>query len=149
MFRQGKKKRFSIGEKIRYFDSISRNPLSSKKKKLWAQQRKNTLLNEKREMNLGDIYVVDDKFMGNPQKKPRLVVIAKANGNRVDVIPVKKDNKIMSLSNFDGERALNMNAAKSISKDYLYEKRGFKFVKNAYLTPREKTRLHKKVQKYL
>ena len=101
MFRQ-EKKRFSIGEKIKYFDSIYKNPLSSKKKKIWAQQRKNTLLNEKRLMNLGDIYVVDDKFMGNSQKKPRLVVIAKVNGNRADVIPVKKDNKIMSLSNFDG-----------------------------------------------
>ena len=100
-------------------------------------------------MNFGDVYVVDDKLMGNPKKKPRLVVIAKVNGNRADVIPVKKDNKIMSLSNFDGHRALSMNTVQSISKDYLYEKRGFRFVKNAYLTPQEKVRFQKKVQKYL
>ena len=33
MFRQGTKKRFSIGEKIRYFDLICKNPLLSEKKK--------------------------------------------------------------------------------------------------------------------
>ena len=87
--------------------------------------------------------------MGNPAKKPRLVVIARATNNRVDVLPVKKDNKLMSLSKFDGERALSMNSVQNVSKDYLYEKRGFKFAKNAHLTPQEKTRLQKKVQKYL
>lgn len=149
MFRQGKKKRFSIGEKIKFFTTVIKDPNASTKKKDWARQRKKNLERQKQDMHIGDVYVVDDTLMGNIKKKPRLVVVAKSINNRVDVLPVKKDNKLMSLSNFDGERALSMNNVQNISKNYLYEKRGFKFVKNARLTSQEKTRLQKKVQKYL
>lgn len=149
MFIFGKKKRYTIGEKIRYFDGIISDKKSSNKKKNWALLRKNNLERQKQSIRLGDVYVVEDNRMGNTKKKPRLVVVAESKKHKVTVLPVYKDNKIMSLSNFDEQRAISMNSAKEISKNTLYEKRGFRIVKNASLTLKEKTRLQKKVEKYL
>ena len=42
-----------------------------------------------------------------------------------------------------------MNSAKTLEVKYLYENRGFRNIKNAYLTPKEKDRLSQKVEKYL
>lgn len=149
MFKFGKKKKYSIGEKIRYFDSIINIKNISNKKLNWAIQRKNQLLNKKNNIKLGDVFIVNDRFMGNPNSKPRLVVVAKVSGNKVKVIPVKKSNTFMSLENFDGCRSLNMINVKTINKNILYEKKGFKINKRAFLNPKEKVLLQKKVNDYI
>lgn len=99
-------------------------------------------------MKLGDVFIVNDKIMGAPKKKPRAVVVAKTQANRAKVLPVKKENKIMSLSQFDGKRRLSMGEVKEIDKGYLYEPRGFK-LSNLRLTPKEKDKLYGKVEKYI
>ena len=150
MFKFGKKKRYTIGEKIQYFNSILKNNSETIKRKNWATLRLSNLQQIKDKMKIGDVFVINDNHLGNPKKKPRLVVIAKQNSdNDVKILPVRKDNKLMSLSNFDEQRALTMNNAFDVPKNQLYEKRGFKIVKNAYLTPKEKNRLFQKVSKYL
>ena len=150
MFRFGKKKRFTIGEKLGYFNRIINNNNETQKRKTWASLRISQLEETKNKMKLGDVFVINDRHLGNSVSKPRLVVIAKQdNQNNVKVLPVRKDNKLMSLSNFDGQRSLSMNNVAIIRKNQLYEKRGFKTLKNAYLTPQEKNRLQDKVKTYL
>ncbi len=149
MFRFGKKKRYSLGEKRRYFASILNNYNESQKRKDWARRRLSTISKTKREMKLGDVFIVNDRHVGGTQNKPRLVVFAKKkNQNQVKVIPVYKEKRLMALSQFDGDRCLSLNNVKTISNDILYEKNGFKF-KNTRLTPKEKVKLQNKVNKYL
>ena len=150
MFKFGKKKRYTIGEKIKYFSAIINNSSETAKRKAWASLRLSNLEKVKNKMKLGDVFIINDKHLGNLSSKPRLVVIAKQNNqDEVKILPVRKDNKLMSLSNFDGQRALSMNNAAIVRKNQLYEKRGFKILKNAYLSPKEKNRLQTKVVKYL
>lgn len=150
MFKFGKKKRYTIGEKIQYFSAIINNSTETVKRKTWASLRLSNLEKTKEKMKLGDVFIINDKHLGNSANKPRLVVIAKQNNqNEVKILPVRKDNKLMSLSNFDGERALSMNNVTIVRKNQLYEKRGFKILKKAYLSPKEKNRLQTKVVKYL
>lgn len=149
MFGFGKKKCYSLGEKRRYFTSILNDNNESPKRKEWARQRLNTINRIKSGMKVGDVYIVDDKHIGGRQRKPRLVVFAKKdNQDFVKVIPVYKDKKLMSLSQFDGDRAISLNNVKTITNDKIYEKKGFKF-KGANLTPKEKDRLRIKVNKYI
>ncbi len=149
MFVFGKKKRYSIGEKIRYFDNIINDPNSNLNRKNWALIRKNDLLSIQSKINFGDVFVVDDRIFGNTIHKPRLVVVAKVKNNKVNVVPVRKSNQYIVLSNFDGKRFLNLKKAKKISKNILYEKRGFRISKNADLTYREKQVLEKKSKLYI
>ena len=122
----------------------------SDKKRNWALLRLSQLTKIKDNLRLGDVFVVEDNLMGSKVRKPRLAVVAKVVDNdKVKVIPVKKDNKLMSLSKFDGTRALHITNVREISKGYLFEKRGFRIAKNATLTSNEKLRLLKKVDKYL
>lgn len=149
MFVFGKKKRYSIGEKIRYFDNIINDPNSNLNRKNWALIRKNDLLSIQSKINFGDVFVVDDRIFGNTIHKPRLVVVAKVKNNKVNVVPVRKSNQYIVLSNFDGKRFLNLKKAKKISKNILYEKPGFRISKNADLTYREKQELEKKSKLYI
>lgn len=86
--------------------------------------------------------------VGSPDYKPRVAVVAKTKNNKITVIPVRKDKKIMILKNFDGDRCISINNAKKISKNICYELRGFK-MKNCNLTTKEKEKLKSKVDKYL
>lgn len=149
MFVFGKKKRYSLGEKIRYFDNIINDPNSNLNRKNWALTRKNDLLSKQSKINYGDVFVVDDRIFGNTIHKPRLVVVAKVKNNKVNVVPVRKSNQYIVLSNIDGKRFLNLKKTKKISKNILYEKRGFRISKNADLIYREKQELEKKSKLYI
>ncbi len=149
MFGFGKKKCYSLGEKRHYFASILNNRNESSKRKEWARRRLNTISKTKSEMKLGDVFIINDRHVGGTRNKLRLVVLAKKKTDRlVQVVPIYKEKKLMSLSQFDGDRAISMNNAQTISNDKLYEKKGFKF-KNMQLTPKEKVKLQSKVNKYL
>ena len=145
----GKKKRYSIGEKIKYFNSVLSDANASVNKRNWAQLRLNQILSIKDKMKLGDVFVTNDNLVGGVSSKPRLVVVAKTTAGIAKVIPVKKDGKLLGLSKFDGIRALHISKAVKVSKNRLTEKRGFKIAKNAYLTSSEKARLVKKVDEFL
>ena len=149
MFRFGKKKRYSIGEKIKYFNGIRKDPNASQKKKTWAARRLNALNKTRDNMKVGDVFVVNDQKMGNPNKKPRVVVVAKKGKQKVSVLALRKSGKIMTFSNFDGQRKVDFNYSKELGKGSLYETRGFKITQNAYLTREEKDRLQKKADQYL
>ena len=149
MFQFGKKKRYSIGEKTRYFSSILSNSKESQKRKKWAKLRLDSLKKTKDRMSVGDVFVLNDKVMGNPNRKPRVVVVAKKGATEVSVLGLYKDGKMMSFSKFDGQRMVNFKYPITVRKNALYEKRGFKTAKNAYLTSQEKNRLQKKADEYL
>ena len=149
MFRFGRKKRYTLGEKITYFNTIIKNKNTNQKKRNWARLRKSQLNLKKDKIKLGDVFVVDDNLMGNPRHKPRVVVVGKVKGDKVCILPVRKSKKIMTLQNFDNQRLLNMNQYKEISKYRLFEKRGFPITNNGYLTPKEKVLLQKKSDMYI
>ena len=149
MFQFGKKKRYSIGEKTRYFTSILSDPKESKKRKTWAKSRLDTLKKTKDRMSVGDVFIVNDMVMGGPVKKPRTVVVAKKCKGQVSVLGLYKDKSLMSFSKFDQQRMINFKYPKTVQKNALYEKRGFKIAKNGYLTSQEKNRLQKKADEYL
>ena len=149
MFRFGKKKRYSIGEKINYYYATLNNPNTSIKKKRWARQRIKDMKNIRNNIKQGDVFIVHDKLFGNTSGKPRYVVVAKNTGNNVDLLPVRKSDEFMTLSLFDNQRMISVKNSKNIHKNGLYEKRGFKGAKNAKLLTNEKAILEKKVKKYL
>lgn len=149
MFIFGNKKRYTIGEKISYFNSIIKNKNYDLNKRNWAKLRKSQLNLKLNEIKLGDVFVVDDNLMGNPRHKPRVVVIAKLKNDKVNLLPVRKSNTILSLQNFDNDRQVDFKKSKLLSKYRLFEKRGFRITNNAYLTPKEKVLLQKKANKYL
>lgn len=148
MFTFGKKKVYTLGEKERYFNEILNKPNISEKKRNWANKRLDTIRSKKKNLKLGDVMIINDKYVGGPKSKPRAVVIAKVKKNRIMVVPVYKGNRIMTLKNFDGQRLINISKTKDVSKDYLYEHRGFK-LKNCNLTSKEKEKLQLKVKQYL
>lgn len=148
MFCFGKKRIYSLGEKEKYFQNIINNPNISDKRKNWANLRLNQIQHKKNNLKLGDVVIVNDMHVGSPDYKPRVAVVAKTKNNKITVIPVRKDKKIMILKNFDGDRCISINNAKKISKNICYELRGFK-MKNCNLTTKEKEKLKSKVDKFL
>ena len=149
MFRFGKKKRYSIGEKTRYFKSILSGSKESQKRKEWAKRRLDSLNKTKNQMGVGTVFVINDELLGGPVKKPRAVVVAKKGKGQVSVLGLYKDKSMMFFSKFDQQRMVNFKYPITIQKNALYEKRGFKISKNGYLTSQEKNRLQKKADEYL
>ena len=146
MFIFGKKKRYSIGQKKIYFNSILSNPDSSLKKRECANLRLNQINNKQ-----GDVFIVNDRLFGNPNSKVRQVVIAKKDldNNKVFVLPVNKLKTVIPLSKFDNQRKIDFINKKNISINKLYELRGFKNTNNSYLTINEKNILKNKTNIYI
>ena len=151
MFRFGKKKRYTIGEKLSYFRGILTDSKASIKKKDWARLRSKQLDEKKNKMRLGDVFVVNDHMVGSPHRKPRAVVIVKtpkSKSGQVTVIPVRKRKGIFPLLKFDRQRLLSANNVKVLQKNQLYELRGFRF-RDPYLTQSEKVNLQKYSDEYI
>ena len=151
MFRFGNKKRLSFGEKKRYFTTIVNDNSQTIKRRNWAARNLLFINQKKSNIKQGDIFIVDDRKFGNPNKKPRQVVIAKVDNinDKVTLLPVKKYKKIIPLSKFDGNRRLNIDDKIKVKIDNLYELRGFKNTKNSKLTINEKDKLKQKVNRYI
>ena len=52
----------------------------------------------KNSIKLGDVFIVNDRLMGNKDSKPRAVVILKTKNNKVTVSPVRRNKTIFPLS---------------------------------------------------
>ena len=151
MFRFGNKKRLSFGEKKSYFTTIVNDNSQTIKRRNWAARNLLSLRQKKSNIKQGDVFIVDDRKFGNPNKKPRQVVIAKVDNvnDKVTLLPVRKYKKIIPLSKFDGNRRLNIDEKIKLKIDNLYELRGFKNTKNSKLTINEKDKLKQKVNRYI
>ena len=151
MFRFGNKKRLSFGEKKSYFTTIVNDNSQTIKRRNWAARNLLSLRQKKSNIKQGDVFIVDDRKFGNPNKKPRQVVIAKVDNinDKVTLLPVKKYKKIIPLSKFDGNRRLNVDDKIKVKIDSLYELRGFKNTKNSKLTINEKDKLKQKLNRYI
>ncbi len=157
-FKFGKKKRYSIGEKKAYFNQLLSDPTISKSKKQWANKRLNGLFLTENSIKQGDVFVLHDiefynqstiqSIMNSNDKtkirkmfKPRYGVVSKTTLNKVDIIPARNRKDFIILSKFDGNRYLDLKKKRAVTKNNLYEIRGFKKSNNAYLTRDEKWQL--------
>lgn len=136
--------RYSIGEKIKYYENILKKSNNTNIKAKKNLERFRNLVNGKKVF--GNVFIVKDKeFDSNANDfKPRQVVCVEAKNGKAVVIPVRKNKNMVNLSNFDFKRSINVNSSKSIPFDRIYEKRGFKNTSNSFLTSKEKLDLHKK-----
>ena len=73
--------------------------------------------------------------------KLRYGVVSKTTLNKVDIIPARNRKDFIILSKFDGNRYLDLKKKRAVTKNNLYEIRGFKKSNNAYLTRDEKWQL--------
>jgi len=140
--------RHSIGEKIRYYKGLlnSKDPAVRNRSKVNLER----LIRYADDQNVfGKVFIVRDKECGNIHQpaKPRRVVCVGKDGDRLKVIPVYKNKTMISLSNFDRQRSINVNSIQKISLDQIYEKRTFRKTENDYLTNQEKLELKKKIKK--
>ena len=139
--------RYSIGEKIRYYQGgLNNSDPKIREKAKTNLYRLNRIANGK-ESSFGKVFMVQDmKFnpRANDTKSRRVVCVGVGNGN-MKVIPVRKNKKMVSLSKFDGNRGININHIHDINLDDVYEKRNFSNVSNDYLTLNEKLELKRKL----
>lgn len=95
----------------------------------------------------GKVFVTKAMKFGDPARnknKHRRVVAIKANDSGMILTPVTRANTILGLSRFDGDRLINVNQARKISFDEVFEKRKFPKTGNDFLTRDEKRQLLRK-----
>lgn len=93
------------------------------------------------------MFIVKDKnfYSSAHDGKSRRVVCVGVEDKKMKVIPVRKNNSYVSLSNFDGNRIFNFKRIKKIPIDKVYENRTFKNSNNDFLTKNEKNELRRKL----
>ena len=142
--------KFTINEKIKYFnDRLKNKNISSANKKIIMEKR-NNLLKIKKDFGFGNVYIVNDKKMGNKtQEKPRAIVVIKNYKNTVRALGLYHSGRILPLEKFDGDRVVSFNHIKTIDKNDIYEKKSFGFndLQNS-LTNNEKSKLKDKTKAY-
>lgn len=74
MLKIGDKTVYSIGEKKNHYNKVLNDPNASAQRKAYAKRRLVSLDAMVEQIELGDVYVVDDRDVGNPNSKPRVVV---------------------------------------------------------------------------
>ena len=142
MFKIRNKEEHSIGEKIDYYSQRVNNPKLTSFQRAYAKARLEDLSNEKRNVSVGDVYVVDDSRFGNPVSKPRFVVVTKSFGDKVEVVPVREDKSpVLTLFKFDYKREISFTKALNLDKDVLYSKEAFDSKHDNSLTSEELDRL--------
>ncbi len=147
MLRNNRKNKFSFGEKIKFFSNKTKSKRTKKKTKIFANKKLHEISRLKKNIKIGDIFVVDDVIFGNSHSKARAVVVVKTTKNTVKVAPLYKTRKILPVSQFDGDRLIDLSRNRIINKNNLYLKKGFKF-KKSYLTTKEKNKLYSKINQY-
>lgn len=138
---------YSIAEKIAYYQDKLNSSESTKERERATRNlyRLNRIANGKE--TFGKVFMVKDIEFNpdtNSHKSRRVVCIGLKDGN-MKVIPVRRNNKMVALSKFDGNRGININHTYNVSLDKIYEKRNFKKTSNDYLTLHEKLELYRKL----
>lgn len=139
ILRIGKRNIYSIGEKKEYFKKkLFCNYLTPFEKLLYRNKLRRLKKIKPKEF---DVFITNDfHFYKNADTlKSRRVVILSSDDERVDVVPVYKNNKFVLLEKFTGDRMIaKTNTKKNFRVDDLYELKDFeKETKNDYLTEKD------------
>lgn len=98
----------------------------------------------------GEVFITKANAFGDPtpnSNKTRRVVAIRASKSGMTLVPVRRTGPILFLSNFDGDRLINVNSAKKIGFDSVYEKSKFPNTKNDWLTSNEKVQLRERIHR--
>lgn len=139
--------RHSIGEKIRYYEGLLNSKDPAVRDRAKANLARLHRYADGQDV-FGKVFIVRDKEFNSyaDKNKTRRVVCVGVNGNKLQVIPVRRNKNMVSLSNFDHQRSINVNGVREISINEVYEKRTFRKTGNDYLTNQEKLELNKKLK---
>lgn len=137
----------SIGAKKRYYEEMMVTTPSKKGKAKKGLKRLERYQRDR--YTFGRVFITKDSVFNPraPRNKSRRVVCVGASEDGMKVIPIRKNNNMISLSQFDGIRSINVNHVKSVPFDQVYEKNTFPRTQNDYLTASEKRELYKKLPK--
>ena len=108
--------RHSIGEKIRYYEGLLNSKDPAVRDRAKANLARLHRYADGQDV-FGKVFIVRDKEFGNTRQptKPRRVVCVGKDGDRLKVIPVYKNKTMISLSNFDRQRSINVNGVRERS----------------------------------
>lgn len=142
-----KKKITSIGEDRKAIKRKARSGNASRKDLAALDRIKGF---SRTENVFGEVFVTKAKEFGDPtpnSNKTRRVVAIKASKTGMTLVPVRKTGALLFLSNFDGDRLINVNSGKKIHFDSIYEKSKFPNTKNDWLTSNEKVQLRERIHR--
>lgn len=118
--------------------------MKSKKKRKMGFDASPITTQQRKLAHIGSVFIVPDSVFNkdSPSDKPRRAVLVSKAGGNIYLAPIRRvSGDRFPLSNFDGEREINLGKTRMVKRESVFSKNHFSGTSSDYLTKKEKKRL--------